>query len=93
MPKQTKEIYIEGNNGGDYLKITKLENNLLHLEVGNCGVVTVRHIVPVEFLTILLTEATTYDSIQEIILKYWGNRPDNVDFARSLAEQVKPERL
>lgn len=32
MPKRTKEIYIEGNNGGDYLKIISLGNNLLHLE-------------------------------------------------------------
>lgn len=90
MSKPTKEVYIEGNKGGDYLKITPLEGNLLRLEVGNCCVITVRHIVPVEFLTILLTEATMYKDIKEIITEYWGKNPANAEFAKSLAEQVKP---
>jgi hypothetical protein len=52
-----KRLCIEGNNGGDYLLIEPTEDNLLHLKVGSSCVVTIDAIVPVEFITHVLSDA------------------------------------
>jgi len=33
---QKREIFVEGNNGGNHIKITQLDNHKLYLEVGHC---------------------------------------------------------
>jgi adenosine/AMP kinase len=48
-------IEIEGNNGGDYLKISHAGDNLVNIEVGHSCVVTVRACMPVEILTSLIS--------------------------------------
>lgn len=50
-----QSIYVEGNNGGDYLKFAATRDGRLYLEVGHCCVVTVQKILPAEMLTSLLT--------------------------------------
>lgn len=90
MPKHTQPtIRIEGNNGGDYLEIKPLGGNLVRLEVGHCCVVTIEHIVPVEFITAVLTEAVLkHESIQAAIkATEWPK-----DFTEQLAAQVQPDR-
>jgi hypothetical protein len=53
-----KEIHLEGNNGGDYIKITQTKEqesiSCCQIEVGHCCVVILRSQVPVEFLTSLI---------------------------------------
>jgi len=70
-------IWAEGNNGGDYIKITKLNDNELHLEIGCYCVVIVSHKVPVEFLTNLFYDltlevapTTEQDRMVELAKKY-----------------------
>ena len=54
-----KDIHLEGNNGGDYIRITQTreqeKNSCCTVEVGHCCVVTMDHQVPVEFVTSLFT--------------------------------------
>lgn len=50
-------IYVEGNNGGDFLSIAVRDDGLLDLEVGHCCVKAIRHTVSVEFITATLSEA------------------------------------
>lgn len=68
----TERIHIEGNNGADYLTIIPLGGNLLQIEVGHCCVVTLIKIVPVEFLTALITNSIEAFGIEEIINQLWG---------------------
>jgi hypothetical protein len=35
-------MYLEGNNGADYIKIQELADGQLELEVGHCCVITLR---------------------------------------------------
>ena len=70
-------VSAEGNNGGDYVKITKLNDNELHLEIGCCCVTIVSHKIPVEFLTNLFynlileaTPTTEEDGMVELAKKY-----------------------
>lgn len=51
------QIRVEGNKGGDTLDIEALEDGRLKLVVGHCCVREIRHSVPVEFVTALLTRA------------------------------------
>lgn len=50
-------ILLEGNNSGDRFRIRTLQDGRIHLEVGHCCVTEINHIVPVEFLTAVLTYA------------------------------------
>lgn len=45
------DVFAEGNNGGDFIKIEHLEDGRLYLSVGSCCVMVLDNIVPVEFLT------------------------------------------
>ena len=70
-------VWAEGNNGGDYVKITKVNDNELHLEIACCCVVIVSHKVPVEFLTNLFYDLTLeaaptmeQDGMVELAKKY-----------------------
>lgn len=51
------EIYLEGNNGGDILEMEFFDDSTIRLKVVHCCVYTINHIVPVEFLTAVLTKA------------------------------------
>lgn len=61
-------IFIEGNNGGDFVEIKKIEDGLIHLRIGHCCVMIIDKIVPVEFLTASLSEMILeHDNINSII--------------------------
>lgn len=87
-------VWAEGNNGGDYVKITKLNDNELHLEIACCCVVIVSHKVPVELLTNLfydLTLETDQDGMVELAKKHIhyeiGKDAENVN--KRLISKVK----
>lgn len=90
--KQSERIYVEGNNGGDYLLMRPLGDNRVFLEIGSCCVVTIRHIVPIEFVTGALTEfilkagrAYSQENMEDAFRKLgWQN-----DFRDKLLSQVR----
>jgi hypothetical protein len=49
-------VEVEGNNGGDYLKIISMGGDEIYLEVGHCCVVSFRGIIPVQMLTALISQ-------------------------------------
>jgi hypothetical protein len=81
-------LYIEGNNGGDYLQIEPLDDNLMRLEVGHQCARNIEHVVPVEFVTAVLTAAVLeHDGIEGAIMALdWPQ-----EFKEKLATQVKSE--
>lgn len=54
IERYQKQIYFEGNNGADYIKIEIIDDDTIELTVGLCCVVVVHCIVPNEFLTNVL---------------------------------------
>lgn len=53
-----KKAFIEGNKGGDYVQITETDREgVVHLEVGQCCVVTIDEEVSVMTLASILTIA------------------------------------
>lgn len=67
-------IEVQGNKGGDYLKIEPRGGNLVYVEVGHCCVVTVKQEMPVEILTAVLTqweeiELPWSDTLNDSLLK------------------------
>jgi hypothetical protein len=55
--KVVEQISLEGNNGGDILNIKILSDDRIGLAVGHCCVMVINHIVPVEFITAILSKA------------------------------------
>lgn len=84
-----KTLRIEGNNGGDYFEIEPIKDNLVRLRIGHCCVVSIDHIVPVEFITATLTESILrHDTVQDAIRAIaWSE-----DFTNKLADQVHSVR-
>ena len=92
MKKQ--KFIMEGNNGGDYIKLIQIDKDRLSLEIGNCCVIVFNHIIPVEFLTNVLTEvgmrtAKTVENDIAISLmeEYCGHKPD---YKNKLIKQIQP---
>lgn len=57
MSKQKQHyVFADGNNGGDYVKIIDLEDGTVILESGSCCVNSISAIVPVEFLSAILSK-------------------------------------
>lgn len=77
------EIYIEGNKGGDYLRIALIKDNIVQLEIGHCCIVTISHEIPVEILTSILSKATDYGHFEDLELE-WDD-----EFSQKLKAQVK----
>ncbi len=57
-----KEIYIDGNNGGNYVKIQQLDDNRILLEIGDCCVKTAELIVTAEVLSSFLTKCSLVEN-------------------------------
>ena len=95
-------VWAEGNSGGDYVKITKLNDNELQLEIACCCAVIVSHKIPVEFLTNLFYDLTLeaaprtdQDGMIELAKKYIhyeiGKDVENVNEKRiSKVKKVVP---
>jgi len=62
----TAQANMVGNKGGDYITITQTkaqaQRSCFFIEVGHCCVVTLRAVVPVEFLTSLITKFMLTDA-------------------------------
>lgn len=54
--KDVSSINVEGNNGGDILEIVDNKDGTIYLRSGHCCVISVDKIVPVEFLTAIISE-------------------------------------
>lgn len=54
--KEPQRIQLSGNNDGDYLILKAVDERRVYIELGHCCVVTLRHIIPVEFITGALSE-------------------------------------
>ena len=56
---------VEGNKGGNYIKIGKVAkgDNRLFLEIGDCCVVTFRGIITAEMITSFLTQKSFEDNL------------------------------
>ncbi|QUH21838.1 hypothetical protein [Alkaliphilus sp. B6464] len=49
-------VYADGNNGGDFIKIENMKNGTISLKSGSCCITSIDAIVPVEFLTAILSD-------------------------------------
>lgn len=78
-------LLIEGNRGGDYLKIETLGGNLIRLEVGHCCIIVIRHIVPVEFVTAMLFAAVEKNNVEDAM----RSAPWPTDFVEKLCSQIR----
>lgn len=76
-------MIIEGNKGGDYLKIdlSNDQTSDVILEVGHCCVRSVEHRIPVEVLTAIITKWFLSDE-REL--------PWDKDFNDALLARIKP---
>lgn len=61
-------MVIEGNNGGDYINIQPVGDNLVRLEVGHCCVVSFSGIIPVEILTTMISDSAHTKFTKELAL-------------------------
>ena len=75
-------IRMEGNNGGDFLEIESLYDNLVRLRVGHCCVTVDAEIVPVEILTAVLFQLLVGD---------WRVALDAISWPKDFKEQLKAQ--
>ncbi len=84
-------IYIEGNNGGDFIAITDLGDGRIILESGSSCVCTIDAIVPVEFITAILSEAIIkYDGNINAVIDSFGW---SQDFKNELKSKIKADYI
>lgn len=76
-------ISADGNNGGDILEIHDNQDGTLHMRSGHCCVMTIDKIVPVEFVTALLSKVMLEhnNDISSII--------DSFDWSESFKDELK----
>lgn len=55
-------VEVRGNNGGNYVRVEKLSDRYLELEVGHCCVKTIRVKISAEALSNFLTEVYLRDN-------------------------------
>jgi hypothetical protein len=60
---------VQGNRGGSYVRITSIDNGMVHLEVGETCVVTVDQEISVAALAAVLTSAKDND-FQNVVDEY-----------------------
>lgn len=85
MKKQ--KFSLEANGGGDYLIIEEKGNELILLEIGNCCVPTIGHILPLPVITSALTQwILSHDNDFEQAIKSQGW---NDDYTAKLIKKFK----
>ena len=83
------KFYVEGNNGGDYLQLEHIRDNVVMLQIGHCCVVTVNHEVPIELITSALTNLFLEHDNKATQWQNW--KPGWArDFVNKLRSQIKP---
>lgn len=81
-------LYIEGNNGGDYLELRPLPDGRVYMELGHCCVKLVSHTVPVEFITGVLGKLLVPLSVEDAMRGVdWPK-----DFIDKLVAQIEPDK-
>jgi hypothetical protein len=78
------DFYSEGNNGGDNIQLTNLGDGLVHLKVGHCCVYTIDHVLPVEWLTLVLSKAAEGDFTEPLQKSGWPK-----DFTDKLVAKIR----
>ena len=81
---QLHSFIAEGNNGGDYIHITKsdsYDDGIVHLEIGHCCVVMVDAYVPVEFITSVFSEIS--ENLPETMSRLWPT-----EYGKGLSEKI-----
>ncbi len=79
------KVYIEGNKGGDFLKITKIKDNLLRIESAHCCLYNFNHEMPVEVLTSLLSDIhISFNNENELLKKLDWRKEYGYDLLRQI---------
>lgn len=89
-PKENK-FYAEGNKGGEFLSLEKINqnnSNLVKLIVGHCCVPYVRHMVPIEIITSLLSQMD-FDNKEDLIEKLDWDK----DYAKELVNSIEKKEF
>jgi len=88
--EEPKSFRIEGNNGGDYLELTVIDEDTSKLELGHCCVVLTRCRIPNEFLTgILGTLFMEESNPKKVFKKIVGNVWTNSRFMEEICSKIK----
>ena len=84
----------EGNKGGDYFLIEKIEDgkddDIVNIEIGHCCVVYVDIQLPVAVLTALIGEYLQHeDDVADLFNKkiHWSK-----EYMKELTDQIKPSK-
>lgn len=85
FPECRYDIMLEGNNGGDVIRMNDLGDGLVKLESGHCCVYDLDKIVPVEFLTTAIYEMLMKNGSVEGVLR---NSGWSDDFVEGLLEKM-----
>lgn len=78
------EMYLEGNNGGDYLKIEELSDSLIRVEVGHQCVARGPVVIPVEVLTSVL---------MDVMSDGWEKHLHKVGWPRDFEDELKNKAI
>jgi len=74
---------MNGNKGGDYLRIMNLGDNLVHLEVGASCVKVIDNVVPIELLTqLLVREVLEHGSLEGIVDSFINLSPSYKEYLK-----------
>lgn len=79
-------LQVEGNNGGDILEITEVDDGIIHLRSGSCCVMDIDSEVPVEFITGIINKTMLEfnGDIEEIIDSFGWEK----EFKNKLKDKV-----
>ncbi len=83
VKNQVIKISTSGNKGGDILDIVLRDNELLHIRSGHCCVMTIDKVVPVEFMTALLSKVML-ENDNDI-----GKIIDSFDWSQEYKDELK----
>ena len=84
LEPNTKTLYLEGNNGGDYLRLESLDDGTVRVDCGHCCVPMFDAVVPVELLTTLIAQAVLeHPHPKDLMEHLWPG-----EHGRVLAEKV-----
>ena len=50
-------IYLQGNNGGDFIEIKQIDDDKIHIFSGSSCVISINATVPIEFITKVVEKA------------------------------------
>ncbi|YAF99456.1 MAG: hypothetical protein AB3A66_30375 (plasmid) [Nodularia sp. CChRGM 3473] len=85
--KRTQKIFLEGNNGGDYLNIQQKKGELVLLEIGHACVPSIAQVLPLPVITAALTKwilSHNNDIEQAIKSQGWSS-----EYTNKLIETVR----